>query len=215
MQRVHPKQLEEFTEACHRVARHGLVRCSSGNMSLRLNAETMLVSGTQSWLADIHPEQVAVCRITDGLSLNGIRPSVEARFHAGILRTRREVTCVLHFQGVAATTLACRSGEQPDFSVILEAPFYIGPVAWIPFLMPGSEQLAEAVVAAAAEHDMVMLRNHGQVTVGETPAAALQRAAFFELASRIILDNGERVTHLPAERAAGLREIALRGKGGA
>ena len=37
----------EFIEACHNAARHGLVRCSSGNMSLRLDSNGMLITAAE------------------------------------------------------------------------------------------------------------------------------------------------------------------------
>lgn len=35
---------DEFIAACHRTALLGLVRCGSGNLSLRLNKERMLIT---------------------------------------------------------------------------------------------------------------------------------------------------------------------------
>jgi len=35
--------------ACHEVAKHGLVPCSCGNLSMRLDEECFLVTATGSW----------------------------------------------------------------------------------------------------------------------------------------------------------------------
>jgi ribulose-5-phosphate 4-epimerase/fuculose-1-phosphate aldolase len=204
--------IETFVAFCHQAAELGLVRCSSGNLSWRVDDEHVLLSGTKTWLADIRPEQVAVVKLADGVPLNGVSPSIESRFHLGILRSRRDKTCVLHFQSTAATTLACRPSPWPDLNVILEIPVYVGPVAAVGFRMPGSDELAQAVIAAAAEHDMVVLANHGQVTVGSTPGEAIQQAAFFELACEIVLRNGPNCRPIASERVEQLR--ALAGKGG-
>ena len=125
----------------------------------------MLVTRTRSWLGRLTADDVAVCAIEDGASLNGVKPTVEVRFHAGILRARPEVNVVLHYQSPCATTLACQKRKRANYSVIPEIPFYIGPVGHVPYLPPGSPELADAVTEAMAEHDLAIMANHGQVTV--------------------------------------------------
>ena len=95
---VSEKYLEEFVSACHRVASHGLVRSSSGNLSCRVNEECMLITATRSWMGELTRDQVAVCRISDGAVLNEKKPSAENGFHFGILHERSDVNVVLHFQ---------------------------------------------------------------------------------------------------------------------
>jgi ribulose-5-phosphate 4-epimerase/fuculose-1-phosphate aldolase len=203
--------IEEFVGYCHQAAALGLVRCSSGNLSWRVDDEHVLLSGTKSWLSEIVPEQVAVVRLADGASVNDVSPSVESRFHLGILRNRTDQRCVLHFQSTAATTLACRPSPWADLNVILEMPYYVGPVATVGFHLPGSGELAEAVIAAAAEHDMVVMANHGQVAVGTCPRGAIQQAAFFELACEIVLRNGPNCRPIPDEHVRTLRSFATEG----
>ena len=205
MQAVDPVILSNFITACHRVAQMGLVRCSSGNLSVRLDKERMLISGSRTWLGDIRTDQVTICRISDGDPLNDVRPSVETGFHAGILRQREDRNVVLHFQTPCATTLACGSPAKIDYNVLPEIAYYIGPIGHVPFFLPGTRELAEAVVTTMGRHDMCMLQNHGQVTVGVDYDDAIQKAAFFELACEIILHGGENMQRLSAEYAASLR----------
>jgi ribulose-5-phosphate 4-epimerase/fuculose-1-phosphate aldolase len=182
-----------FARECRRAAAHGLVQCSSGNISWRAGGGRMLVKSSRAWLATLTARNVAVCRIEDGASLNGVKPTVEIGFHAGILRARPDVNVVAHVQSPFATLLACRGGRVPNFEVVPEIPFYIGPVAWVPCLLPGSPQLADAVVRAMRAHDLAMLRNHGQVVAAEDFDHAIQMAVFFELACRILVQGGRGV----------------------
>jgi ribulose-5-phosphate 4-epimerase/fuculose-1-phosphate aldolase len=198
------QQIERFVAACHETAARGLLRCSSGNLSCRADDGTMLVTRTRSWLGRLTAEDVAVCSIEDGTSLNGVIPTVEVRFHAGILRARPDVNAVLHYQSPHATALACQRGRPLNFNVIPEIPFYIGPVGRVPYLPPGSAELAEAVVAVLATHDLAVMANHGQVTAATDFDHAVQNAEFFELACQIILAGGAGVTPLPA---AAVREL--------
>lgn len=191
-----------FVETCHDIARRGLMRCSSGNFSLRLGADLLLVTATRSWLERITPQDIALCRITDGQRIGGAKPTVELSFHAGIMRARPDINVVLHFQTPCATTMACRRGHETiNYNVIPEIPFYIGPVAAIPYLPPGSAELAAAVIDAMRNHDLGVMANHGQVTVARDADHAIQNALFFELACEIILRNGPQLAPLAADAA--------------
>ncbi|MCF6155649.1 MAG: class II aldolase/adducin family protein [Candidatus Brocadia sp.] len=205
MRHISEKYLKEFVAACHRVASHGLARCSSGNLSWRVNEEYMLITATCSWMAEMSREQIAICRISDGTVLNEKRPSAENDFHFGIFRERSDVNVVLHFQSPFATAVACNSRNPENFFVIPEIPYYIGSIAVVPYLNPGSNDLAKEVISAAKGHDLVILKNHGQVTVGRSFDDAIQKASFFELACEIILYAGNQIQFLSPDAIAYLR----------
>ncbi|MGE5610316.1 MAG: class II aldolase/adducin family protein [Bacillota bacterium] len=203
-------KLDEFAAASRQVAHYGLTRCSSGNLSYRLDDQRLLIKASRAWMADLTPDDISLCRIADGATLNGKKPSVEIGFHAGVLRHRPDVNVVLHYQSPAATTLGCcRDLANIDFSVIAEIPYYVGPIGLVPYILPGSPALAEAVTQVMKDHDLAILANHGQVTVGKTFADAIQKAAFFELACEVLLRAGPRIQPLSPSSIAELRTLAV------
>lgn len=199
MRLVSRKQREMFADVCREAGERGLLRCSSGNLSQRLGDGRMLVTRTRSWLGRLAEDDIAVCSIADGTSLNNVPPTVEVRFHAGILRARPDVNVVLHYQSPCATALACRKKNRLNYNVIPEIPFYIGPVGHVPYLPPGSPELADAVIEAMTGHDLAMMANHGQITVARDFEHAVQNAEFFELACQILLATGRDVNPLSAK----------------
>lgn len=205
---VSGEHLQALVAAAKRVAAHGLVRCCSGNLSWRVDEEHVLVTGTRTWMADLSVDQVAVCRLADGAVLNDPRPSSEAGFHLGVLRARADVRVVLHHQSPCATTIACCEPSPLSYDLIPEIPFYIGPIGEVPYLPPGSQELADAVIAAMDNHDLVQLRNHGQVVVGRDFDDVIQKACFFELACEILLHGGDRVRPMSGDGVAQLRRAA-------
>ena len=178
---------EAFVKACHKVGVYDLVKCSSGNMSWRLDENNAMISASGSWLGEITPQQVAVCKLKDGTCVSGPAPTIESEFHLGLLRQNPEVNVVLHFQSPCATAIACGEPESYNYNVVIEVPAYIGTPAIVPYMQPGSTQLAQAVIAAMKNAKMAILRNHGLVTVGTDFNEAIERACFFELACRILL----------------------------
>lgn len=199
--------MNEFIQWSHLTGEYKLIKCSSGNLSQRLNENTMLVSGTGSWLSTILHEQVAVVDIETGKSMNGISPTGELPLHIGIMQHRPEINTVLHFQSEAATSLCCAE-IVPDYNVIIEIPLYVGAVATLPYLPPGSAELAEAVKNLPTNICMVQMNNHGQIAMGASLREVIQMAVFFELACQVILNNFNKVKILDKEKTEKLSAYA-------
>lgn len=203
------EQIEQFITQAHRVGDAGLTVCSSGNLSWRIGEEVLL-SGTGSWVPSLTKEKVAVCQLATGEALNGVKPSMESGFHLGVLRERPDVNVVLHFQSPYATAVACMKNCPVNFNVTAEVPCHVGrEIPVIPYLRPGSKELAQAVVEAMKEHNSILLRKHGQVVCGKDFDQAFERAMFFEMACRIIIQSGGDYTVLTPEEIEDLDTYIL------
>lgn len=203
------QQIEQFLAAAHNVGERRLTRCSSGNLSWRLG-DVALVSGTGSWVPELRKEQIAICRIADGVSLNGVKPSMESTFHLGILRSRPDVNVVLHCQSIFATTVACMKNKPTNFNVTAELPCHCGSeIAMVPYFRPGSPELAQAVMEAMRNHDSVILEKHGQVFVGRDFNDAIEKAEFLEMACEIIVRSGMSYTTLTQDEIDDLDKYIL------
>ncbi len=189
---INAEYIERFTEAAHRVGQERLQLCSSGNLSWRVNKDLALVSGTGSWLPRITKENVAICNISTGMRVDGPKPSMESVFHLGVLRQRKDMNVVLHFQSEFATIVSCMKNKPKSFNVVAEVPCYCGKeIAVIPYYRPGSKELADAVTHALTDHDCVLMSKHGQAVCGKDFDDAFQKAVFLELACSIIVRAGE------------------------
>jgi ribulose-5-phosphate 4-epimerase/fuculose-1-phosphate aldolase len=214
MHDIPPDAFDDFVCACRQATDYGLMRCSSGNLSMRADGGRLLVKASRSWMARVGADDISVCAVADGSLLKGRKPSVEIGFHAGILNARPDVNIVMHFQAPCATALACQPVETINYFVIPEIPFYIGHVARVPYLPPGSRDLARAVTQAMLKHDLVVMGNHGQVTVARDIDHAVQNAVFFELACEIILRSAGRAVPLPEMEVEALLKLQASARAG-
>lgn len=204
-------QVEQFIAQAHRVGNADLTICSSGNLSWRIG-EQVLISGTGSWVPTLQKDKVAICDVATGASINGVKPSMESGFHLGVLRNRPEVNVVLHFQSTYATAVSCMKQRPENFNVTAEIPCHVGAeIPVVPYLRPGSPELAKAVADALIDHNSVLLTNHGQVVCGKDFDQAFERAMFFEMACRIIIQSGGNYTVLTPEEINDL-EVYVLGK---
>ena len=205
------EHIQKFLEQAHRVGDAALTICSSGNLSWRIGDEA-LVSGTGSWVPSLQKEKVSQCLIATGEVLNGVKPSMESGFHLGVLRERPDYDVVLHFQSPFATAVACMQETPKDFNVTAEVPCHVGKeIPVIPYYRPGSPELAAAVIAALKDHNSALLLKHGQVVCGKNFDEVFERAMFFEMACRIIVQSGGKYTTLTPEEIDDL-EVYVLGK---
>jgi ribulose-5-phosphate 4-epimerase/fuculose-1-phosphate aldolase len=219
------RELIDALVAAAREARaEGLVVSSSGNFSVRLDDGRFAISGSRTRLGSLRPEDVLVLDLGDAAgepALAGggrdragpgsLRPSMETPMHSGLYRSCRQIRAILHFQSRAATALACRGESSPDLNFIPEFPVYLRRLGEVPYLTPGSAELARAVVDAFQDPEVriVQLRNHGQVVIGDTPAQAVERATFFELACHVFLlsEAGKPLRRFTTEELERLRSF--------
>lgn len=203
------EHINEFLKQAHHVGDAKLTICSSGNLSWRIGDDA-LVSGTGSWVPELKAEKVSICRIETGEVLNGIKPSMESGFHLGIMRQRPDVNVVLHFQSEYATAVSCMKKKPENFNVTAEVPCHVGrEIPIIPYFRPGSPELAKAVVEAMKDHNSILLTNHGQVVCGSSFDQVFERAMFFEMACRIIVQSGMDYSVLTPEEIDDLDKYVL------
>ena len=160
-----------------------------GNASARLGNDEVLITPTSMPKTLIKPQSIVKIRL-DGTVISGGNPSSEWRMHVGIYRVRDDVKFVLHTHPPNILALT-KAGLKIDLS-LSEAISYVGEVAEVPYLRPGSAELADAVSKALSRRGVtaVILKNHGLVTVGSTPYEALNRAEVLEnLAYITLLSN--------------------------
>lgn len=187
------EKIDEFVAHSRQIGAEGLQLCSSGNISWRISDNIALMSGTGAWIARLRREDVAQCDISSGALMGGAVPSMESAFHLGIMRKRRDVNVVFHFQSEYATIVSCMKNRPDNFNVTAEVACYCGSeIAIVPYLTPGSKELASQVIEAMTDHDTALLCNHGQIVCGKDFDDAIRRAHFFEMACRIIVLSGER-----------------------
>jgi len=199
---------ELFVHWAHEAGRLGLVKCSSGNMSQRLDDGTLLISGTGTWLSEISINEISHITVNQEETFNDVKPSAEILLHSQIYQNRPDINTILHFQSPSATAIACMEFS-PDYNVIIEVPIYIGKIGNVPYIPPGTKELAAAVSVQINHSDLVQLANHGQVVCGKNYKETIQKAVFFELACSILIMSNFTAKALPIAAIEKLKEYKI------
>jgi L-fuculose-phosphate aldolase len=154
-------QRELLCDICRRLFDRGLAAGADGNISMRLDDDTMLITPSGVCKGLLQPEQVLVQRF-DGAVLEGtLRSTKEAKLHIALYRNREDVGAVIHTHPPCATAFAA-CGKPIPLNVIIELPVLLGETAVAGYARPGSAQLVEEV-EQHANSDVILLQNHGVI----------------------------------------------------
>lgn len=177
----HEDLRQGVTSVARQLIESGLVTGTSGNVSARTPEGDVLVTPSGVDYEVIEPADVVLVDL-EGKVLDGaLAPSTETPMHTGILRARPEVGAVVHTHSRFATTLACLGWEIPPMHYMLTTLSDEGRITLVPYATYGTEELAGHAGEALGEtRKACLLRNHGTITVGESPGEAFSRTVVLE-----------------------------------
>jgi ribulose-5-phosphate 4-epimerase/fuculose-1-phosphate aldolase len=185
----------------------GLLTPTGGNVSAR-SAEPDLywITPSQMFKGSIRPEDL-VCIRADGTVVEGTnKPSIEYQMHWASYQARPDATAAVHTHAPVATAFGITNQAFPPINT--DAVF-LADTKIVPWFMPGSKELADAVGEALQASRGAILQCHGLMSVGKTMRDAATRAMMIEETAKIVLyckQFGGELTLLPnewVERLAG------------
>jgi L-fuculose-phosphate aldolase len=140
---------------------------NGGNLSVRLGAEFVLCTPTMLSKADLEVADICLSDL-DGKILAGDRTlTSELLLHLEIYKANPKARAVVHCHPPYATAFAI-TGTVPPNGLIPEYEVFIGPAAVAPYETPGTQAFAETVLPFVAEHNTILLKNHGVVCWADT-----------------------------------------------
>lgn len=166
--------------------RLGFAPATAGNLSVRLDDGTLLV--TPTGVSKYLMRRKDLVRVnSEGRLLEGTRhPTSELGMHLAFYRLRPDVHAVIHAHPPIATAFAC-SGRALDELICQEAAMTLGPVPLARYATTGTDEVAASLRPLIPGHEAVLLANHGAVTCGSSLADAFFRMETLEHLAQIRL----------------------------
>jgi L-fuculose-phosphate aldolase len=202
---------EQIIQITNELFSMGLLTATGGNISARSgDGETLWITPSRMYKGGL--SEADLVHVTpDGTIIEGTRvPSVEYQMHAESYRVRPDATGAVHTHAPIATAFGICNQTFPPINT--DAVFLRDTVT-VPWFMPGSKDLADAVAAALQKSRGAILQNHGLMTVGKTLRDAATRSMMLEETAKLVLyvkQFGGTVSLLPDEwvqQLAGLAEF--------
>ena len=158
------RELARFSKWIYRL---GFAPGTSGNLSVRLDKDRLLVTPTGASKCLLRPADMVITDL-EGRLLEGTRKATsELGMHLAVYHMRDDVQAVIHAHPPTATAFAC-SGWSLDEVLCQEAAMTLGAVPLARYATTGTEEVAASIVPLIREHNAILMANHGAVSYGDT-----------------------------------------------
>ena len=179
---------EQICDVCHKMWQLGWVAANDGNVTVKLDDGTFLATPTGISKSFITPEKLvhidANGEVLDGPE--GAKPSSEIKMHLRCYKEREDVGAVVHAHPPTATGFAVAHLDLDRYTMI-ETVIAIGSIPVTPYGTPSTYEVPDAIAPYLQEHDVLLLENHGALTVGTDLITAYYRMETLELYAKISL----------------------------
>jgi len=172
--------------AAHRIAAHdGLAEGTWNHFSFMLDSSRMLITPADRHWALIDGESLVLSTGDDNARARGLQFLIGYRIHQPLHEVRPDARCVLHAHPPYATALSLL--DEPELVVASQMSIgFAGRIAYNDRydLVGGVEGQGQRIASALGDRDVLLLRGHGVVVIGETIESAYLDLYTLELACR-------------------------------
>jgi L-fuculose-phosphate aldolase len=174
------KNIDEIINVSNEIYDKGLVSGKAGNISARFtgeNGDVIAITPTLKSLHGLKEEDVVLVDLDGNVLTKGI-PSSEVNMHLEIYKKRPDVNGIVHTHSPYATGFAHSSKRIRRYEGFgkIKSPF----LASIEYEKPGSDELARNASEGLGDEDVLVLKKHGVICVGDSLKEAELLAVFVE-----------------------------------
>jgi len=188
----------------------GLTPGSSGNISVRLDDGSYLVTPTNASLGFLDPAKLSRLD-AQGRLVSGAAPTKEVPLHTALYQTRGTAQAIVHLHSTHSVALSMLPEIDPRAALPPMTAYYLmkcGATALVPYYRPGDPAVADAIKGLAGKYSSVLLANHGPVVAGETLEAAVFATEELEETARLyLLLRGLNPRYLSPDQVADLVKV--------
>jgi L-fuculose-phosphate aldolase len=177
------KELVRFSKWLSRL---GFAPGTSGNLSVRLDQDRLLVTPTGVSKALVRRADMVIVDLQGRLLCGTRRVTSEVGMHLAIYEKRTDVRAVIHSHPPIATAFAC-SGRALDEMLCQEAVMTVGRIPLAAYATTGTDEVADSLRPYITEHDAILLENHGAVSSGKNLLDAFMKMETIEHLAHVAL----------------------------
>lgn len=185
----------ELCKYAQKIVDSGLVVGPGGNISARAG-DKMYLSPSGFALEEIESEQwIEVDIPTGDITDIGLRPSSEVLMHLYGYRSNSDIGAMVHTHPSHCIAFTLVEKELPV--MFPDQAALVGRTAYIPYIIPTTDLLADAVAEKVTTASSILLGNHGLVTTGRNLREAYYRTQVVEESAKIYLSAKAAGTLVP------------------
>ncbi|MBN2480924.1 MAG: class II aldolase/adducin family protein [Bacteroidales bacterium] len=170
-----------------RLYKKGLTTALGGNISAKLEHGILITpSSTDKGL--VRKSQIGFLSFdTDGMkALSAFKPTIESYMHLELYKIRPDINAVVHAHPPLASAFTAMNSKI-NCNLIAESRAVLGSPVIADYAPMGSKELAAVVADAARNANVILLKNHGVVCLGENLLTAYSRMEVLEAAAKMTI----------------------------
>ena len=169
-----------------RLYNKGLTSSLGGNISYRIKEDSIAITSSQTDKARITENEIGIVDLQGQCLSPGIKLSMETGMHLAIYRKRNDVQAIVHAHPPYSSYFAV-SNKKLNCRLSGEGRAMLGEPVYAPYALMGTKELAEIVSEYSLNSNVVFMKNHGILTMGENLITAFDRLEVAEFTSRLTI----------------------------
>lgn len=159
-----PKQQLIFY--ANKVYEKGFVAAFDGNLSLRLQDNTILITSSGKNKGEITEKDILQIDLEGKLLRGKGKISTEVKMHLYSYIKRKDVNAVVHCHPVFATSFAV-AGKTINSKILPEVFLTLGKIPFCKYATPSTDEVSESIKPFIEYCNAFILQNHGALTLGK------------------------------------------------
>jgi L-fuculose-phosphate aldolase len=179
----YPDERAAVADFITRLYEKGLTTSLGGNISLRIG-EFVLITPSGADKGRLSPDDIGIISMSGENFTPEIKLSIETEMHLSVLRNRTDISAVIHAHPTIATLFTAIDADI-DTTLTAEAFATLRFPLKAPYALMGSKQLAYSISQAIMNSNVVLMENHGVLTVGKSLLEAFIRMEVLESTAKM------------------------------
>lgn len=180
------KMKKEVAYFMRRLYKKNLTTTSGGNLSLRLDNNTVLITPSELDKARIKGKQIGSVTMEGNNLDNELKLSIETTMHLNIYKKRPDIKAIIHAHPPISTSFTAMN-KKINCALISESYFILGSPQIAPYALMGTDALADIVAEKARYTDIILMLNHGIICLGDSLLRAFNKIEVLEATARMTL----------------------------
>ncbi len=178
---------EEVVRIAKKLYERQMVNTNEGNVSIR-EGDYVYITPSQVCKELLTPEMIVVIDMDGNQISKGLKASSEYKLHTHIYRLRDDVHSVVHNHSPFATAFAIANKPIASKGYV-ETIYFYDYIPVVKYGLPGTDKIVEGIKDYIYQTDVMLLANHGLVSVGATAMDAYLLAESVESVAKTLTIN--------------------------
>lgn len=159
----------------------------SGNISARFE-DKILITTSGSANGYLEEDELVLIDYEGNLVQGEKKPSSEKMLHVEYYKQRPDINYILHMHSPYLSTFAA-CNKALDEPLMPENIFYFGQIPLAEYGLPGSWDLVEKTSKYFKDYNVILMANHGMISVGTTAKDAYMNLELAESYAQVVLQS--------------------------